>query len=588
MKKSIYILKSKSLFRKPKLLLIIPLTVELKIYSQNSPFTFKWGTENHHICKVLTCETFISAARQHVSDYSRYQEEAFCVGSCHLKWLWYYEQFIPAVMHKPSEIVERKSSLSFDHYGKSLMDAFVNSELKQKEEQFTSKRNLDLIILSWNVAGRGPGGELKDWVGCSDFHTREKLEPPDIIVFALQEMCELTKILGDPVRESEWVGYLISQAKQVYGDNYSIIHKSSLVGLIHLILVQNQLLGLINHTSEQQVKLGLKGFAGNKGALGFRFELLGSSFCFINSHLASQKQNFKLRNENVAHISRNLKFSLENLELSLYEHEFIFWYGDLNYRIDSLSTEKIIKLITAKNFKECLEYDQLAKARTQEGVLSDFMEGKIEFLPTFKYLIGSNQHNVRRDPAWCDRILWCGNISQKAYGSVDCIRVSDHKPVFAVFNMLLKKKDFNKMSMIRDDIYREIDEKHKLAVPKTQISASVLFFEPARYKVANSASMQILNDGNSVVRFDVQFDDWVKVNPSSAEIDPGVSINIDVALMLNSKFFKIYREKGREMDRYIKISIKNGIEYYIELRFEVIDSYVGVLNTENMKDKSSL
>jgi phosphatidylinositol-bisphosphatase len=558
-------------------MLILPLTLELKIYSQNSPFTFTWGNSNHFICEVLINDSFISLAREHVGAYSRYQEEAFYLGSSQHKWIWFYEQFIPSFMHKSSGIVERKSSLSFDHYGKSLMDAFVNGELRQKEEQFTSKKRLDLVILTWNVAGFSPRGNLDEWVNCEGFfekdsgESNERLTEPDVIIFALQEMCELTKILGDPVREAEWVRYLMCQACKVYGDGYTILHKSSLVGLISLVLIKNQLASLVENPAEQQVKLGLKGFAGNKGALGFRFDLLGSSLCFINSHLASQKQNFKLRNENVVHITRNMKFSLDKSTLSLYEHDYIFWYGDLNYRLDCLSTEKIIKLITAKNFEECLSFDQLSRAKQEEGVLRQFSEGKINFLPTFKYLVGSNQHNVRRDPAWCDRILWSGNATQKAYGSVDKIRISDHKPVFAVFTILLKKKDFNKMSMVRDDICREIDEKLKQAVPKTEISESVLCFGIARMHERNLNTMSIRNTGKAVAEFDVHFEDWVEVTPRHYLMSPEECVTLKVALVLNTRFFKVFREKGEEMDRYIKISVKNGIEYFIGLQFEVIE-----------------
>ncbi len=70
---------------------------------------------------------------------------------------------------------------------------------------------------------------------------------------------------------------------------------------------------------------------------------------------------------------------------------------------------------------------------------NDFIEGLIEFAPTYKYINKSDELNVKkRNPAWWDRVLykWRNNIlSQHSYDSNNTIKISDHRPVFSQFEV---------------------------------------------------------------------------------------------------------------------------------------------------------
>lgn len=75
-------------------------------------------------------------------------------------------------------------------------------------------------------------------------------------------------------------------------------------------------------------------------------------------------------------------------------------------------------------------------------LLQSFVEGPIEFAPTYKFEKGQDRYASKRIPAWCDRILWVSpphpavSIKQLVYtSSCNTPPVSDHRPVFSEFKI---------------------------------------------------------------------------------------------------------------------------------------------------------
>ena len=85
------------------------------------------------------------------------------------------------------------------------------------------------------------------------------------------------------------------------------------------------------------------------------------------------------------------------------------------------------------------------EALHEDQVISEFKEGDIKFNPTYKYDVG--QHNFdssrkQRIPSWTDRILYIddGNrVKLVEYQSVPGVSMSDHKPVYAIFDVVTRK-----------------------------------------------------------------------------------------------------------------------------------------------------
>lgn len=90
--------------------------------------------------------------------------------------------------------------------------------------------------------------------------------------------------------------------------------------------------------------------------------------------------------------------------------------------------------------------DQLAQSIKKNTAFNKFQEDSILFLPSFKYDLRKFQFDSSRkarSPSWTDRILFkVSNISSECsivptdYDCIDC-RVSDHRPVYGVFNISL-------------------------------------------------------------------------------------------------------------------------------------------------------
>lgn len=83
-----------------------------------------------------------------------------------------------------------------------------------------------------------------------------------------------------------------------------------------------------------------------------------------------------------------------------------------------------------------MEQDQLLLEITKKNVFNGYIEGKIDFPPSYRYRIDTNVLTTKnRVPSYTDRILFSGKMkktcSVKSYDTETDIVQSDHKPVFA-------------------------------------------------------------------------------------------------------------------------------------------------------------
>ncbi|KAK3138162.1 hypothetical protein QOZ80_5AG0365320 [Eleusine coracana subsp. coracana] len=198
-----------------------------------------------------------------------------------------------------------------------------------------------------------------------------------------------------------------------------------------------------NQKEATRVRVGAMGYIGNKGSISVSMSIHQTQFCFVCCHLAAgEKEGDELkRNSNVEEIIRRTVFNpvpVLGMPMRIHDHERIIWLGDLNYRIN-LSFEKAHELISKQNWAGLLEEDQLKREFGEGCKFDGWVEGLINFPPTYKYEFDSENYvsdepkSGRRTPAWCDRILSYGKgIRLLSYKRGE-LTLSDHRPVSAVY-----------------------------------------------------------------------------------------------------------------------------------------------------------
>jgi phosphatidylinositol-bisphosphatase len=353
----------------------------------------------------------------------------------------------------------------------NLKKSWIAHGLKKRQDEFTNKFSIQLYLGTWNVNGKKPEG-LNAWLQFTNGN------PPDIVGIGIQELDMTTEslLLREMVSRSAPWNEALLQALNQRPDlvEYSLVASKQLVGLLLCIFVNKKHLNNVSEVQFTVVATGTLGVMGNKGAVAIRFKFYDSTFCIINAHFNAHQTNVQRRNQDYHEIFNRIVFYVDNQLFNILDHDHIFWLGDLNYRID-LSDNEVRAKIAEKDWNALLAADQLVNQMKAKNVFPGWQEGVIDFAPTYKYVIGTNEYDnsdgtKRRIPAWCDRILWRGtNIKQLRYGRYELL-TSDHRPVFALFQVEAKSIVQAQRQLVYQDIVKQLDKLENDIQPDAVIS----------------------------------------------------------------------------------------------------------------------
>ena len=323
-----------------------------------------------------------------------------------------------------------------------------------------------------------------------------------LYVLGLQEIVDISSAAealrpySDPQPARKWK----RAVAEALPNGYQQVAEQQLIGLFLVIYASPSIAPTISSVSTTSVGTGLMGYMGNKGAVSARI-VLGETtrMVFVNCHLTAgtEKGSLERRNWDSAQILSRTRFDpiyngsgvMEEFGEGIGDEDFAFWFGDLNYRLDSMPGEDVRRLLmlhTQKQYEadetsrrkidselsehtssvsirngkfvdassedefslpsaisksfdstvsplplpnvdsvdpvsdpaslqvtisSLLPHDQLqSQMRTGHAFHDGWREGHIDFLPTYKYDVGSvgmfDSSEKRRGPSWCDRILY--------------------------------------------------------------------------------------------------------------------------------------------------------------------------------------
>ncbi|KAG2462698.1 SHIP1 phosphatase, partial [Polypterus senegalus] len=290
--------------------------------------------------------------------------------------------------------------------------------LQQMKNKHSDKLEPDMITVfigTWNMGNASPPSDISSWFKskgqgktCDD--TADHI-PHDIYVIGTQE---------DTLGEKDWIDILKKTLKNITTINFKMISSCTLWNIRIVVLAKPEHENRISHIFVDSVKTGIANTLGNKGAVGISFMFNGTAFGFVNSHLTSGSEKKLRRNQNYFSILRFLNLVDKKLNPFDITHCFtyLFWLGDLNYRIEmpSSEAENIIAKIRQQQYSELLCRDQLTIERNEGKVFLHFEEEDITFAPTYRFERDTREKYAYTKikttgtkynlPSWCDRVLW--------------------------------------------------------------------------------------------------------------------------------------------------------------------------------------
>ncbi|ODV87850.1 hypothetical protein CANARDRAFT_5163 [[Candida] arabinofermentans NRRL YB-2248] len=390
----------------------------------------------------------------------------------------------------PSNKFKYKSQLQSDY-------------LSQHYDDLVYDENITVKLISWN---------LNQLTNPNPVDFKRMLELQDltfaeVYIFNFQETVSLKSISKSETLIKQWCDYIIELLPT--DKNYRVIFQTGVLGLTTIIITSEKYSSQITDIKTKKVGLGYFNWY-NKGCIEVRFrlgkiddvKLKGIEIQILNMHLVHgedssvvgmRKSSLQKIEDSFGLVRRDVNlvsnddpdteksepesvvvtpYALSGDELQnavkkgidldeIYsrnlDKSLIVVSGDMNYRTADISRKDLFKLLEYSDFKTLLEYDQLSALTNQHELFIGFLEGPIDFRPTFK-LKNLNTYNGLRLPSYTDRIFYTpfDGLKQITYESYE-IAGSDHLPVLSEFELSFKAVNHEKLVIFNNEFQSYFD-----------------------------------------------------------------------------------------------------------------------------------
>eukprot|EP01063_Lacrimia_lanifica_P015315 TRINITY_DN22112_c0_g1_i1.p1 TRINITY_DN22112_c0_g1~~TRINITY_DN22112_c0_g1_i1.p1 ORF type:complete len:723 (+),score=248.79 TRINITY_DN22112_c0_g1_i1:33-2201(+) len=401
---------------------------------------------------------------------------------------------------------------SWQSKGHATEEDIVEEQLELNSDVFSIEEQVGVRVCSWNVDQKKPDTlleKLQAWL-----HDKAR-DAPGVIAVGLQEVDMSANAMlreeTDPAKP--WIRFLAMAA----GEGYQQIAARQLAGLLLCVFVRKDLTEHVTHNTVTIVRCGAMGNSvANKGAVIVRFNLYHTSFVFSTAHLAAHQGETEKRNRDFQRIVEYIPTPPCGGATFSSPHERVFFFGDLNYRIDGLSYEATCEYIEKDQIAALHPYDQIEQEDQVQLYQRDynFTVPQPPFPPTYKFDPGTWRYDTsekRRVPAWTDRILYRAGdggpddaISLVEYTSNRDLLVSDHRPIVGHFDVKVMHEHAEKKARVRSAIMDKITTLgSEYAVPKIVLSENIIDFGNVVYGRQYSRDVQISNRGHAVFMVEI-------------------------------------------------------------------------------------
>lgn len=479
-------------------------------------------------------------------------------------------------------------------------DAKVDEVMREWIHKFCTFQDVKICVSTFNVNGKNPVGSFSTWFS---------KKPEDIAEFyavGLQEM-DLsvgTYIIDNTKKMEGWVD-AIHQALPGGRTHFNVVGSMRLVGIFVIVFQAVHSKVRVSDVSVKYVATGISVLVnklGNKGGTAISMKMNDTWVCFVNAHFAAGNNELERRNQDFRDIYNDVIFyprshqeglrdrPFEVPVMCLYDHDVVFWFGDLNYRLNTdiygISNEEVRRIASSDKFGDLLQYCQLREQMARGTVFKDFEEpATLPFRPTYKYDVGTNIWDTSekgRVPAWTDRILTFKKYTQvgleliRPMESVDTITLSDHKPVRALFKLAVKKINEGGANSVYEEAIREADRRANEELPQVQLSLNEVDFGIVNYLEPKTRSVVVQNVGKSKVRFSFKVrpnahnnqeicEKWLMVTPTHYQIPQGSSMEINLTISISTDIVRRIQDvlRNGQLQEILVLHLENGRDYFI-------------------------